>query len=158
MVLFCVQWCVCRKCLSSPSCRSELIDSTWVVIVPGQKYINKNIYFLLLKRGFFYSQSNLWIDDRISTIAIGFLKHLSCYFEEFRLYYSLRLLFQLHKNNMKVRNNLYLQYLDYNDRYQKGYQENYDAFGDFVKDLDSLSIKTDIEVLRDHVFQKYFWS
>ena len=41
MVLFCVQYCVCRKCLSSPSCRSELIDSTWVVIVPGQKCINK---------------------------------------------------------------------------------------------------------------------
>ena len=37
--------CVCRKCLSSPSCRSELIDTTWVVIIPGQKCINK-------KRGF----------------------------------------------------------------------------------------------------------
>ena len=41
MVLFCVQCCVCRKCLSSPSCRSELIDSTWVVIFPGYKCINK---------------------------------------------------------------------------------------------------------------------
>ena len=28
---------VCRKRLSSPRCRSELIDSAWVVIVPGQK-------------------------------------------------------------------------------------------------------------------------
>ena len=28
---------------------------------------------------------------------------------------------------MKIRNDLYLQYLDYNDRYQKWYQENYDA-------------------------------
>ena len=26
-----------RKRLSSPRCRSELIDSAWVVIVPGQK-------------------------------------------------------------------------------------------------------------------------
>ena len=32
-----------RKCLSSPRCRSELIDSAWVVISPGQKCIKKNI-------------------------------------------------------------------------------------------------------------------
>ena len=30
---------MCRKCLSSPRCRSELIDSAWVVIVPGEKCI-----------------------------------------------------------------------------------------------------------------------
>ena len=28
---------VCRKRLSSPRCISELIDSAWVVIVPGQQ-------------------------------------------------------------------------------------------------------------------------
>ena len=32
---------MCRKRLSSPRCRYELIDSAWVVIVPGQKCINK---------------------------------------------------------------------------------------------------------------------
>ena len=32
---------MCRKRLSSPRCRSELIDSAWVVIVPGQKCIKK---------------------------------------------------------------------------------------------------------------------
>ena len=32
---------MCRKCLSSPRGRSELIDSAWVVIVPGQKCIKK---------------------------------------------------------------------------------------------------------------------
>ena len=32
---------VCRKRLSSPRCRSELIASAWVVIVPGQKCIKK---------------------------------------------------------------------------------------------------------------------
>ena len=32
---------MCRKRLFSPRCRSELIDSAWVVIVPGQKCINK---------------------------------------------------------------------------------------------------------------------
>ena len=42
MVLFCVQCCVCRKRLSSPRCRSELIDSAWVVIVPGQKGIKND--------------------------------------------------------------------------------------------------------------------
>ena len=41
MVLFCVQCCVYRKRLSSPRCRSELIDSAWVVIVPGQKMHKK---------------------------------------------------------------------------------------------------------------------
>ena len=33
---------MCRKRLSSPICRSELIDSAWVVIVPGHKCI-KNV-------------------------------------------------------------------------------------------------------------------
>ena len=32
---------VCRKRLSSPRCRPELIDSAWVVIDPGRKYIKK---------------------------------------------------------------------------------------------------------------------
>ena len=32
---------MCRKSLPSPRCRSELIDSAWVVIVPAQKYITK---------------------------------------------------------------------------------------------------------------------
>ena len=32
---------VCRKRLSSPRCRSELIDSAWVVIVAGQEIIKK---------------------------------------------------------------------------------------------------------------------
>ena len=39
--MFCVQCCVCRKHLSSRRCRSELIDSAWVVFFPGQKCINK---------------------------------------------------------------------------------------------------------------------
>ena len=30
---------MCRKRLSSSRCRSELIDSAWVVIIPGQKCI-----------------------------------------------------------------------------------------------------------------------
>ena len=37
--LFSFQRCVCRKRLFRPRCRSELIDSAWVVIVPGQKCI-----------------------------------------------------------------------------------------------------------------------
>ena len=32
---------MCRRRLSSPRCRSELIDSAWVVIVPGQKCIKE---------------------------------------------------------------------------------------------------------------------
>ena len=32
---------LCRKRLPSPRCRSELIDSAWVVIVPGPKNASK---------------------------------------------------------------------------------------------------------------------
>ena len=35
---------MCRKCLSSLRCRSELIDSAWVVIVPGQEKCIKKLY------------------------------------------------------------------------------------------------------------------
>ena len=43
LVLFCVHCCMCRNRLSSPRCRSELIDSAWVVTVPGQKCIKKKL-------------------------------------------------------------------------------------------------------------------
>ena len=46
---FLLCYCVCRKRLSSPPCRSELADAAWVVIVPGQKSIKHNkisIYLL----------------------------------------------------------------------------------------------------------------
>ena len=32
---------MCCRCVSSPRCRSELIDSAWVVNVPGQKCTKK---------------------------------------------------------------------------------------------------------------------
>ena len=35
---------VCRKRLSSPRCRSGLIDYAWVAIVPGQKIRRKKDY------------------------------------------------------------------------------------------------------------------
>ena len=34
---------MCRKRLSSPRCRFELIESAWVVIVPGQKCMKKKV-------------------------------------------------------------------------------------------------------------------
>ena len=52
---------MCRKRLSSPRCRSELIDSAWVVNVPGQKCVkninNNKISYMsksLIKRNIFY--------------------------------------------------------------------------------------------------------
>ena len=42
---------MCRKRLSSPRCRSELIDSAWVVIVPGQKCINKKVNNTMENKG-----------------------------------------------------------------------------------------------------------
>ena len=38
---------MCRKRLSSPCCRSELIGSAWVAIVPGQKCIKKSVVELI---------------------------------------------------------------------------------------------------------------
>ena len=46
---------VCRKRLSSPRCRSELIDSAWVVIVPGQK-MHTYIYIYI----YIYCQFWMW--------------------------------------------------------------------------------------------------
>ena len=45
--MFCVQSCVFHKHLSSTHCKSELIDSAWVVIVPGQKCIKNDLSFKL---------------------------------------------------------------------------------------------------------------
>ena len=39
---------MCRKRLSSPGCRSELIDSAWVVIVSGQK-MHKNKFLICVQ-------------------------------------------------------------------------------------------------------------
>ena len=44
---------MCRKRLSSPRCRSELIDSAWVVIVPGQKCINKKKHYMVMEQANF---------------------------------------------------------------------------------------------------------
>ena len=59
LVLFCVQCCVCRKRLSSPRCRSELIDSAWVVIVPGQKCIKKKWTFACNRENFKFGKYNV---------------------------------------------------------------------------------------------------
>ena len=40
---FCSVFVVCRKHLSSPHCRSELIGSVWGVTVPGRKCIKKTL-------------------------------------------------------------------------------------------------------------------
>ena len=54
---------MCRKYQSSPRCRSELIDSAWVVIVPGQKciiFFLKNTPRLLISTG---SVLHRWISQ-----------------------------------------------------------------------------------------------
>ena len=61
------------------------------------------------------------------------------------------------RQDMKIRNDLYLQCLDDNNISRKGYQRSYDEICDFLKDLDSLSIERDIGVLKDHVYRKYVW-
>ena len=39
-----------RKRLPSPRCISELIDSAWVVIVPGQKCLKKPLYVAMCEQ------------------------------------------------------------------------------------------------------------
>ena len=73
--------------------------------------------------------------DRISTIPIKSLS-LSC----------------VSREDMKIRNDLYLLCFNYNGECHKGHQWSYDAFYDFVRHLDSLLMESDIEYLRDHVY------
>ena len=58
---------------------------------------------------------------------------------------------------MKIRNDLYLECLDYSDISQKEYRRSYDEICGFLRDLNSLSIERDIGVPKDHVYRKYFW-
>ena len=66
----CVFNVVCRKRLFSLRCRSELIGSTWVVIVPGQKCINNKtkkrretcVYFHLIGKSCFLDCNYLIMD------------------------------------------------------------------------------------------------
>ena len=41
--------------------------------------------------------------------------------------------------------------------YRMGYQQNYNVFCGFARDLDPVVIGKGIEDLRDHVFQRYFY-
>ena len=86
MVLFCVQCCVCRKLLSSPRCRSELIDSAWAVNVPGQKCIKKNdsvhknaviiTKWLLYLSNFSMCHSSKWISISLTNVQANSVKPL----------------------------------------------------------------------------------
>ena len=88
------------------------------------------------------------MDVHINTISIDFLNNLGCFFVKCLLHLPLWLLSELHSQDMKIRNDSYLQCPDYNDISQKGYQQSYDEICDFLKDLNSLSIERDIESRR----------
>ena len=60
LVLFCVQCCVCRKL---PRCISELVDSAWVVTVPGQKCIKQtknNAFYEPIEHNIKEWRSGIW--------------------------------------------------------------------------------------------------
>ena len=92
----------------------------------GSNFTLKNVGFLLcillLTRGFFYCQRNLWFGAHIDTGVIDFLNDSGCIFVEFVLHCSLKLLFEQQKTDTKIRNGWYLQYHECKDIYQKGYQ------------------------------------
>ena len=98
------------------------------------------------------------MDVHINTISIDFLNNSGCFFVICLLHLPLGLLWEFYSQDMKIRNDSYLQCLDDNDISQKGYQRSYDEICDFLKDLNSLSIERDIGVPKDHVYRKYYWS
>ena len=51
----------------------------------------------------------------------------------------------------KVKNDLYLQYLVYKDKYRTEYQGRHVVFYDYVDGLNLLLIEKDAEALQDHV-------
>ena len=58
---------MCRKRLSSPRCRSELIDSAWVVIVLAKKCIKKikTKFNVTLQKGNMVSKQNcIWLSKK----------------------------------------------------------------------------------------------
>ena len=65
---------------------------------------------------------DLWSPSHISTIANYFLNDSDCFFEEPQSHTLLRLLFELRKMDMNIRNGLYIRCPDYNGRYQKEYR------------------------------------
>ena len=90
------------------------------------------------------------MDVHIDTISIDFLNNLGCFFVKCLLRLPLGLLSGLHSQDMKIRNDSYLQCPDYNDISLKGYQRNYD--------LNLISIERNIGVPKDHVYQRYYCS
>ena len=80
------------------------------------------------------------MDVHINTISIDFLNNLGCFFVKCLLRLPLGLLSGLHSQDMKIRNDSYLQCLDYTDISQKGYQRNYDEICDFLKDTKDIIV------------------
>ena len=97
------------------------------------------------------------MDVHIDTIAIYFLNNSGCFFVICSLHLLLRLLWELHSRDMRIRNDSYLRCLDYNYIFRKGYQQSYGEIYDLLMDLNLFSIGKGIRVRKDHVYRKCFW-
>ena len=82
------------------------------------------------------------MNHRINTVSIDLLSDSSEIYVKSRWHYSQGPLFEWHKKGMQIKNDLYLQCLGHNDRYQMGYQWNCDTTCDLLKDLDWLCKRT----------------
>ena len=71
---------------------------------------------------------------------------------------TLRLLSELHKKYIEIKNGEYLQYLDYTHKYLRECQRNYVVFCGFLADLNSPSDGIGIGVLVGHQHQVCFSS
>ena len=63
------------------------------------------------------------MDGHVNTIVIDFLNDSDCYCVIYLLHLPLKLLFELHRKDMKIRNDLYLQCHHYKNTSQRGINE-----------------------------------
>ena len=66
------------------------------------------------------------------------------------------MLYELHNEDIQIKNGGYIQHLDYTHKSQE-YQQNYGVFCGFLEDSNSPSIEKEIEVQKGHERRKCFW-
>ena len=86
----------------------------------------------------------------------GFQIEVDCSSIKSHLHFLLIQLVVYCKMDRKVENAGYLLFLLYIDNFQKGCHQNYDAFCDFLRNLDSLSTGKGSEDPQGHGRQRYF--
>ena len=83
-----------------------------------------------------------------------FTKRVRPYFCKIAITLIAKVALRVAKKDSKIRSDSYLQYPDYKDICQKGYQRDYGIFCDILRNLSPLLVGTGTE---GHVYQKYIF-